>query len=1282
MSALQEDRARKLLQQWGPYYPNSDYSWRRIPSGFTSIGRHAFQDQNVGVLILHDKITSIEFNAFRNSGLIEITIPDSVTSIEQGAFSNNQLSSIEIPSSVKTVKSHSFSSNRLTSVDIPFGVTRIEGFSFDRNDLTAVSIPSSVVIVDSGAFDYNPLETISVSKYHDASWMKYADWMSDNTEVIRRDNEAPRDILFSLEQVTERKESNSEIARLSTIDEYGDNHSYAFVLGEGSVDNDLFSIDGDLIRINQVPNYANRDHYSIRVQTKDLDGLTFEKSLTLSLESPIDLHISSNAFDENITAGTAVATLGNTNDGTNDYTLISGDGSDHNNVFSIIDNQLIIQKSPDFESQESYNIRISFKDSMDLSYGRSFILTVNNINETPTTMNLSRTSFDENIAEGYSVALLTTGDEDTTDTYTYNLVSGDGSEDNDAFKIADNRLIIKESPDFETQDSYNIRLRTTDSGGLTFEKSLTLTVNDQDEPPTSLNLSDASLYENIAGGSAVAYLTTSDQDTRDTHTYDLVSGDGSEHNDAFGIIDDQIIIKESPDYETQDSYNIRLRTTDSTGLTFEKAFTLNVNNQNEPPTSLDLSDLSFYENIAPGSTVAFLTTSDDKYSEYAYTYTLVQGDGSDDNAAFAVDDLNKLIIEDSPDFETQDSYNIRLRITDPYGNALERTITLTVYDQEETHDPTFQNIEWVEFLDLNPEVYSGMGITIGSDGSIYITGSIYSFDNIDGSSINGPTGAFIAKYNSDGDKEWMQLLDSQGYDGGTDIATGSDGSIYVTGYTTGNIDDKVNNGSHDTFIAKYNRDGSKAWLQIMNSSQFELGQGIVIGGDGSIYVCGTYFDSSELYPDTFIAKYNSDGTKAWTQLLGTMGSEIGLTVANKSRIGSDENGSIYVTGSTKGDLQNNSNTGKEDVFIAKYDSNGNKVWTKLLGSRDYDEAFDIATGSDGFIYITGYTRGNLDGKTIRVVTDTFIAKYNSDGRKEWIQLSGSSSNNSASGITTGSDESIYITGSQSSFDSGNLSSSPFVAKFNTDGSKKWTQQLEIPHSGGGQDIATGSDGSIYIVGNTRDDNDLPVLFIAKYSSIPDANPTDITLSGTSFNENLAEGSLIATLSTIDADTDDGYTYTLVSGDGSEHNDAFEIINDQIIIKESPDYETHDSYNIRLKTTDFTGLTFEKTFTLTVNDLPEKNFDFNGDGKTTLEHDAIIGLRMMFGTFPGDALIDGAITPESTEGITDIQALMSDAIYDGSLDLDSDGIISPFTDGLKLIEEIHQLQSASISDQLA
>lgn len=375
----------------------------------------------------------------------------------------------------------------MTSVEIPFGVIIIEGYSFDRNNLTSVSIPSSVALVDSDAFAFNPLETISISKYHNTNWMKYADWASDNTKIIRRENEAPRNILISLQQITDRKESNSEIARLSTVDEVGDDHSYALVPGEGSVDNDLFSIDGDLIRINQIPNYANRDHYSIRVKTMDLDGLTFERSHTLSIASPIDFQISSSAFDENISIGTIISTLGNINDDTNDYTLISGDGSDNNDFFSIVDDQLIIQTVPDYEFQNSYNIRISYKDSMGLTYGKSFTFTVNDINDIPTDLNLSSTSFYENIAVRSPVAFLTTSDEDANDTHTYTLVSGDGSEHNDAFEIVNNQITIKEPPDYETQNRYNIRMRTTDPGGLTLEKAFTLTVDDLPEKNFDFN---------------------------------------------------------------------------------------------------------------------------------------------------------------------------------------------------------------------------------------------------------------------------------------------------------------------------------------------------------------------------------------------------------------------------------------------------------------------------------------------------------------------------------------------------------------------------------------------------------------------------------------------------------------------------------------------------------------------------------------------------------------------------------------------------------------------------
>ena len=74
------------------------------------------------------------------------------------------------------------------------------------------------------------------------------------------------------------------------------------------------------------------------------------------------------------------------------------------------------------------------------------------------------------------------------------------------------------------------------------------------------------------------------------------------------------------------------------------------------------------------------------------------------------------------------------------------------------------------------------------------------------------------------------------------------------------------------------------------------------------------------------------------------------------------------------------------------------------------------------------------------------------------------------------------------------------------------------------------------------------------------------------------------MSTSDSDPGDAHTYTLVSGDGDTDNSSFTIEGDQLKIIESPDFETKSSYFIRLKTKDFGGLTFEKSFDLEVNDL--------------------------------------------------------------------------------------------------
>tara|TARA_B100000945_G_C20214232_1_gene517530 strand:- start:207 stop:632 length:426 start_codon:yes stop_codon:yes gene_type:complete len=59
-------------------------------------------------------------------------------------------------------------------------------------------------------------------------------------------------------------------------------------------------------------------------------------------------------------------------------------------------------------------------------------------------------------------------------------------------------------------------------------------------------------------------------------------------------------------------------------------------------------------------------------------------------------------------------------------------------------------------------------------------------------------------------------------------------------------------------------------------------------------------------------------------------------------------------------------------------------WRRLLGSTDYERAWGITTGSDGSIYIAGETRGDLDGQTNSGGADAFISKYNPDGTKEVI----------------------------------------------------------------------------------------------------------------------------------------------------------------------------------------------------------------------------------------------------------------------------------------------------------
>ncbi|MBD2557375.1 SBBP repeat-containing protein, partial [Aphanizomenon flos-aquae] len=293
---------------------------------------------------------------------------------------------------------------------------------------------------------------------------------------------------------------------------------------------------------------------------------------------------------------------------------------------------------------------------------------------------------------------------------------------------------------------------------------------------------------------------------------------------------------------------------------------------------------------------------------------------------------------------------------------------------------------WTKLLGTS-SADSAESITTGSDGAIYVAG--YTDGNLDGQVNSGDGDAFVTKYNTDGTKAWTKLLGTSSLDEAYSLTTGSDGAIYVAGYTVGNLDGQVNSGIRDAFVTKYNTDGTKAWTKLLGTSGNDYANSLTTGSDGAIYVAGyTYGNldgqvNSGRY-DTFVTKYNTDGTKAWTKLLGVSGNDW----ASSLTTGSD--GAIYVAGYTYGNLDGQVNSGSSDAFVTKYNTDGTKAWTKLLGSSDYDWASSLTTGSDGAIYVAGYTGGNLDGQVNSGGVDSFVTKYNTDGTKAWTKLLGGS----------------------------------------------------------------------------------------------------------------------------------------------------------------------------------------------------------------------------------------------------------------------------------------------------
>ena len=202
-------------------------------------------------------------------------------------------------------------------------------------------------------------------------------------------------------------------------------------------------------------------------------------------------------------------------------------------------------------------------------------------NQAPTALNLSANTIAENSASGTAIGTFTTTDPDAGNTFTYSLLNPGVNVDNQAFSIVGNQLRSFAVFDFEAKASYSVVVRTTDQGGLFFDRTFTVNVTNVNETPTALNLSANTIAENSVTGTVIGTFTSTDPDAGNTFTYSLLNPGVNIDNQAFSIVGNQLRSFAVFNFETKSTYSVVVRTTDQGGLFFDRTFTVNITDVNE-----------------------------------------------------------------------------------------------------------------------------------------------------------------------------------------------------------------------------------------------------------------------------------------------------------------------------------------------------------------------------------------------------------------------------------------------------------------------------------------------------------------------------------------------------------------------------------------------------------------------------------------------------------------------------------------------------------------------------
>jgi hypothetical protein len=330
------------------------------------------------------------------------------------------------------------------------------------------------------------------------------------------------------------------------------------------------------------------------------------------------------------------------------------------------------------------------------------------------------------------------------------------------------------------------------------------------------------------------------------------------------------------------------------------------------------------------------------------------------------------------------------------------------------------------------------------------------------------------------------------------LASASDGSFYLAAEFTDTVQFGgkmlVSSGGTDIFLVKHDADGNPLWSFKLGGEDDDYVEGITCSNDGSVVLTGYFYGTTQLGPDNytsygsqdvFIAKFDAGGDFLWSSRAG------GPMADYISGLSTDAARNAIITGyfydsMIFGDTTITA-TSSSDIFLAKYDPEGQLLWVRQAGGSSSDQSNSASCDEDGNILLTAsfYYDITLEDTTLTTVNPVgvAIARYTPEGSfDKVIQLDGTYLTpvvyvvaGPGGGFYVSGDFSEQVVFGEKTFDAGEFNEDVYIAKYDAAFDLDWAKHVHSNASDQVVGLAADDAGNFFISGHYLDTLQIDLL---------------------------------------------------------------------------------------------------------------------------------------------------------------------------------------------------------------